>query len=129
MPNVSDWLGASARAQTWWTHDLPRPESVALLIADKSASIVLVRNGVAQVAQTMRIDVFGAATTERAAMGGNALTNAQRVLALGYRNHATIADTDIQANDHFLYDDHSYRVIKVEGGMTDRVEAVAEESE
>lgn len=129
MPDMSAWLGAETRGHDWRTQDAPRPASVANLIAEKSSSIVVVRNGVAAAAQTVRIDVFGGSASERMGMGGNALTNTQRVLVLGYRNHPTIADTDLQANDHFRHDGRSYRVVKTEGGLSDRVEALAEESE
>ena len=129
MPQMSAWLNADDRARDWHTTDAPRPASVAELIADKSASITVVRAGVAMSAQTVRIDVFGGSAAERMGMGGNALSNVQRVLVLGYRNHPTIADTDIQANDHFRYDGRSYRVVKTEGSLPDRVEALAEESE
>lgn len=129
MPDMSAWLGADTRGNDWRTDDAPRPASVALMIADKPSSIVIVRDGVAQAAQTVRIDVFGGSAAERMGMGGNALQNVQRVLVLGYRNHPTITDTSIQANDHFKYDGRIYRVVKTEGGLTDRVEALAEESE
>lgn len=129
MPDISAWLGADDRAQDWLTRDPARAESVALIIADKPASVTLIRKGVALSSQTVRIDVFGASTNERLGMGSNAFTNTQRVLVLGYRDHATIADTDIQTQDEFAFDGQYYRVVKVESGMTDRVEAVAEATE
>lgn len=126
---MSTWLGADDRARDWHNADADRPASVAQMIADKPASITVVRDGVAMSAQTVRIDVFGSSSSERMSMGNNALSNVQRVLVLGYRNHPDIADTNIQANDHFKYDGRIYRVVKTEGGLTDRVEALAEESE
>lgn len=126
---LASWLQGSDKVREWRDPADARAAGVGNLIADKPARIELVRAGVVQAAQTVRIDVFGYSASERMGMGNNALINTQRVLVLGYRNHPTEADTDIQANDEFAYDGQYYRVVRVESGMTDRVEALAEATE
>lgn len=129
MPNYSGWLSTNSRARDWRGEDDPRPAGVAQMIADKPAEITIIRGGTALDEQTVRIDVFGSSVNERLGMGSNAYTNTQRVLVLGYRNHDTIDDTDIQTQDEFAFDGNFYRVVKVESGFVDRVEAVAEATE
>lgn len=127
MPQFDQWA-ISARLRAWRDHD-GRAVSVGEMILDKPATITILRDGVAQAAQVVGIHVFGSSMNERQGMGSNALTNTQRVLVLGYRGHPTVADTDIQTQDEFAYDGHFYRVVAVEGGFVDRVEAVAEATE
>lgn len=129
MPGYPSWIGQRGALRLWRTDNNPRTAGVANMITDKPAVIVVIRQGVALTAQTVRVDVFGSTSSERMDMGNNALVNTQRVLVLGYRNHPTIADTDLQANDKFVFDNQSYRVVRVESAFTDRVEALAEATE
>ncbi len=128
MPNLSAWVGARSRYRRWRVNDV-RTAGVANIIADNPASIVIVRRGSVLAAQTVRIAVFGNSYAEKIGLSGNADLNTQRVLVLGYRGHATIADTDIQPMDEFKVDGMFYRVVKVEPGFTDRVEAIAESTD
>lgn len=127
MPTYANW--GSTRSRDWRAGVNARPEGVNRMILDKPATITVLRDGVAQSPQVVGIHVFGSSMNERQGMGSNALTNTQRVLVLGYRGHPTIANTDIQTQDEFAYDGHFYRVVAVEGGFVDRVEAVAEATE
>lgn len=129
MPDYAAWLSEHSRWRDWRDEQNPRPASVGMIITDKPAEITIIRSGVALDEQIVRIDVFGSSVNERLSMGSNAYTNTQRVLVLGYRNHPTIADTDIQTQDEFAFDGNFYRVVKVESSFTDRVEAVAEATE
>lgn len=129
MPEYPSWIGGRGKLTFWRSGINPRTEGVAQMIADKPASITVVRKGVVRAAQTVRIDVFGSAAMERMGMGDNALVNTQRVLVLGTRGHPTMADTDLKANDKFVFDGQSFRIVRVESAFTDRVEALAEATE
>lgn len=130
MPTYAAWARAS-RLRDWRNGVNGRTDGVDRMIQDNPAEITILRDGAALAigAQTVGIHVYGSSVNERQGMGSNALTNTQRVLVLGYRNHPSIDDTDIQSQDEFAYDGQFYRVVKIEGVFTDRVEAVAEATE
>lgn len=130
MPNFGNWLNASTARD--WIDGGYRAQSVAELIAENPSSITIEReNPTTQAvsnlsAQTVRIELRSLSYAERQVMGNNGLMTEQSVIVLGYRNHPTIADTNIRMGDRFTYDNQYYVVRKVEAAMSDRVLAFAE---
>lgn len=123
---IKGWFGASDLSSDW-LGDKNRPYGVESIIADHPASIVIDGLGSRTVAaQTVRIDLAGLSASEALSMGANALLSKQRLVVLGYKNHPTITDTDLQRGDEFPYTGQRYRVIKVESHFTDRIIAIAE---
>jgi hypothetical protein len=121
MSKIDAWSTNSFPLPTWLDdHDLA--VDTAQLISDKTTSIVVVRAGVAQSAQTVRIE----------GMGGDrqALTPAGQVytvdaVVLGYKGHPTIADTSLRPGDRFVVAGVRYEVIMLIPGITDSVQAYA----
>ena len=128
MPDYRTWTGTEKRNRDWRRAVDPRPSAVGALIADKPTEITIVRGSGADLdPQTVRIDVFGSASTERRIGQSAGFADISRVLITGYKNHPTEDDLDIRQDDRFLDDEgRAYRVLTVEAGMTDRTLAVAE---
>ena len=101
MPDMDVFLGPVAGDAAF--RDDTRPVDMARKIDDKNESVVLYRNNVAQAAQTMRLEsvsgVQGALKTE-----GGVGAGFTGVLLYGYKDHPTIADTDIQLGDRLSVD-------------------------
>lgn len=109
MPDFVSWMSgenfidAPSRAVEIWNE-----------IQDRPTSVVLIRAGVNQPAQTMRVEA-GPSPAQRPA-GGNPQLSTQGVLTMtvfGVRNHPTIPDTDIRRNDRFVVGGTEYRVMNV----------------
>lgn len=90
-------MSATARAADAWQR-----------IQDKPTSITIRRNGVAQDAQTVRIE-FDDTAVER--LGDNAVPGRQTVVIFGIRNHATLDDTDIKPGDAFFFENKNYQIL------------------
>lgn len=99
MPNANAWMA-----------DQDRAESIAELIALKDTSITVNRAGVDQTAQTVRLETLSAQRIMQTAGG---ITHVIDAMALGYKNHPTISDTDLQAGDRFVAGGVAYEVIIV----------------
>ena len=94
--------------------------SIGNLIALKSISIVIIRGGVAQPAQTVRLETLSSqrqVTTE----GGQVYMCDSYIL--GYKNHPTIADTSVKPGDRFVNNSISFEVIQVMPGHVDCIQA------
>lgn len=125
MANIDRWLNGRGRAGSWLSKS-HRASTTGNVIADKPVSITITRGATTLSAQTVRIDVLGWSIIERTLVDGLGVNSNQRVLVVGYKNHPTIADTNIQLGDTFPYEGKLFRVLKVEPGFTDRVLAIAE---
>ena len=119
MGKASVWVGSTFPLSTWLDdHDPGR--DTALLIADKSTSITVVRGTGTLAAQTVRIEE----------MRGNrqVTTSAGQVFSvdavvLGYKSHPTITDTDLQPGDRFAVASTRYEVIMLVPGLVDSLQA------
>lgn len=98
MSRIDAWIGNS------------RAESNAHLIEIKPTSITIDRNGTAVAPQTVRLETLGSQRQYQTQSGAIHMIDA---LALGYKGHPTIADTDIQAGDRFRADGVNYEVVVV----------------
>ncbi|MCS7003094.1 MAG: hypothetical protein NZ518_09630 [Dehalococcoidia bacterium] len=129
MSRINSWIQNSRIPEL--VGDKGRPASVGAIIDDKPTTITITRvnqstGTLTTIApQKVRIDTLRQPTEsdvgDLIGSGGR-----QTVLILGYKNHPTVANTDIQMGDTFAFDDALFRVIMVEVSFTDRVLAVAE---
>jgi len=78
------------------------------IISEKPVSIVVVRNGEQLTAQTVRIETTRIAPDRDIAFAARE-GNANAVL-IGYKDHPTIADTDLKAGDRFELDGLRFEV-------------------
>lgn len=122
MTKADTWLGSSAILSAVTTQET-RANDTARRIAEKTTSIVVVRAGVAQAAQNVRIDPLGAPGEQTGEPGTVARA---RVLVMGYKDHATITNTSLQRGDRFKVDGVMYDVIDVTLGISGRLLAFAE---
>jgi len=122
MPNFSNWLGSATTLSTW-LDDVDRANDVARHIADKPSSIEITRAGALLAAQTVRLEPAGGAgdKTSEIVQSSNA-----GVFVVGYKSHATIADTNIKRGDRFFAGGQMYEVKHVLPDVPDRLIAVAE---
>jgi hypothetical protein len=122
MGKADSWLGNSHLV---WAND-DRANDTARTISDKPSTITPVRNKVAQSATVVRIDTMRD-PMERT--GPLATVSETRVLVLGYKGHATIADTDLQRGDRFKHQGQTYTVTQILPSSPYRLIAVAEVTE
>ena len=121
MGKASVWGGSTFPLSTWLDdHDQGR--DTALLIADKSTSITVLRGGVAQAAQTVRI--------EENRSQRQVVTNAGQVyqvdaIVIGYKGTPGVTDTDLKPGDRFAIAGTRYEVIMLVVGLTDGLQAYA----
>lgn len=128
MSRASAWRGSSAPNAAW--RDGDRTYDVARLIAEQATSITVERkvNGVKSTlaAQTVRLDYMSDSPAE--SFTDTASLAALGVVVLGYKNHPTIADTDLQRGDRFFTGGRLYEVVEVFPLFSDRLVARAEAS-
>lgn len=118
MPDIDAWLGAGTSLA-----DENRAGDTARTIADKPSTIVVLRRGVALPAQVVRIDTAGSPAVTQ---GENTTMARTMAIVLGYKNHATIADTDLERSDRFMLDGVLYDVRQILPSVPDRLIALAE---
>jgi hypothetical protein len=121
MPDFDNFLGVtSGKIDTVLNFD--DAATVGRRIAERSTSITIIRAGVEQDAQNVRIEAaLGASTSE---VGGDNVGASDRTMyVIGYKGHATITDTDIQRGDRFLYGGRMYEVESIVPNFEDRVVA------
>lgn len=109
MSRIDTWLGASSKASDH-----------AAIIADKSSSIVLVRGVTPLAAQTVRIEEQRG---NRQAMTPAGTVFQIDALVFGYRDHATITDTDIKPGDRFAFRGVRFEVIMLAVNTVGSVQA------
>jgi hypothetical protein len=125
MPSIETWQGSSF-ALSSWRDDVLRAGDTARTVSDKTASIVITRAGAQLDAQTVRLEPTGGAGESGGPAG--VVSNAG-ILVTGYKDHATITDTNIRRGDRFFYDGQMYTVTQVLPDVPDRILAVGEASE
>lgn len=107
MPNLANFVADD------------RPTSIGDLIALKSTSITVRRGSSTLGAQTVRLETLA---SQRAVVGEGGVTFMCDAHLLGYRDHPTVADTDIQAGDRFRADGVDYEVVIVLPAHVDNVQ-------
>jgi len=107
MPNLANFVADD------------RPTSIGDLIALKPASITVRRGSSTLGAQTVRLETLA---SQRAVVGEGGVTFMCDAHLLGYRDHPTVADTDIQAGDRFRADGVDYDVVIVLPAHVDNVQ-------
>jgi len=96
-----------------------RPTAIGDLITIKPTSITVRRGNGTLSAQTVRLETLA---SQRAVVGEGGVTFMCDAHLLGYRDHPTIADTDIQAGDRFRADGVDYEVIIVLPAHIDNIQ-------
>ncbi|TXH53006.1 MAG: hypothetical protein E6Q97_14365 [Desulfurellales bacterium] len=96
-----------------------RPTSIGDLIAIKPTSITVRRGATTLSAQTVRLETLA---SQRAVVGEGGVTFMCDAHLLGYRDHPTVADTDIQTGDRFRADAVDYEVVIVLPAHVDNVQ-------
>lgn len=109
MANFLAWGGGEAQ-----------PEAIAYVIDRKSVSITINRNGSDLAAQTVRLETMSG---QRQVAGPSGLVYLIDGMVLGYKGHATIANTDIKVGDRFSNNGQAFEVIAIAPGHTDNVTA------
>ena len=120
MSKIDAWTGNSFSLSDWI--DVDRGVDTARLIADKSTSITIVRSGVAQAAQTVRIEDMGRPREVQTEGGQTAIAD---TLILGYYGHPTITDTDLQTGDRFAVAGVGYEIVALLVGLDNSLQAFA----
>ena len=109
MPNFSKWavptvdaISSSARASDAWARIQRRP-----------FSIVFIRDGSEQSAQTVRVEVQNNKPARQELAVGE--KPSQMVIVFGVKGHplTSVADTSMQIGDRFIYESKEYRIISV----------------
>lgn len=119
LGSTPSWLSRSHRAY-----------DTARVIADKPTSITVRRAGATLDAQTVRLEVSSMPTQMPTQMRGeNATSTNLQTVVVGYKNHPTIADTDVQRGDRFFAGGQMYEVVQVLADVPDRLLAIAEATE
>lgn len=97
MPDFGTWAGTP---HTWLGSDtLQRAYDTAQRIAEKPTTIVVRRQGVDLAPQVVRIDLLGLGNSVTASATAQASEVGYQVM--GYRDHPTLADTDLERGDRF----------------------------
>lgn len=110
MPNFANWIGSEGD-----------PVIIAEIIGYKSVSTGTITRGSGTVAaQTIRLETLSGS---RQVQGQGGITYMIDAMALGYKGHATIADTDLKVGDRFTVALQTFEVIAIAPGMTDNMHA------
>jgi len=125
MSRLSEWL-PQTRLEAPLAED--RAASVWAWIQRKPDAITVIRDGVAQDEQTVRIEITSVSANEPKTDSGQAARRS--VTVFGIQGHATVADTDLQRGDRFKYlatgNLANYEIIAVDKVQVGQVQAVAE---
>ncbi|NDJ63282.1 MAG: hypothetical protein GYB67_19335 [Chloroflexi bacterium] len=109
MPDFDTWLAEIAQP----THAASRAVVTWARINERPTTITLRRSGVARSPQIVRVELDSRARedTRVVAGGANAQPGVTRAVIFGVRDHATVADTDIQRGDRVVIAGMEYEVI------------------
>lgn len=98
-----------------------QPLAIAQIIGYKSVSTGTITRGSGTVAaQTIRLETLSG---DRQIQGEGGVVHQISAMALGYKGHPTIADTDLKPGDLFTIASRLFEVIAVAPGHTDNVTA------
>lgn len=109
MPSISNWFGTESQ-----------PELLGSLIPLKSTSIVAVRNGTPLAAQTVRLETLSG---DKQMTGESGRTYSIDAFVLGFFNHPTQPNCNLQAGDTFAVNGVGFEVVALAPGLTDCVQA------
>ena len=110
MPNISNWMGGEGQSA-----------AIAQIIGYKSVSTGTITRGSGTVAaQTVRLETLSG---DRQIQGTGGVVHQIDAMALGYKGHPTIADTDLRPGDLFTVSGVYYEVIAVMPAHTDNLQA------
>lgn len=125
MPSIASWLGTAPDLEALPTATVQQRAALAYRrILDKPTTVVLKTSaGVNRASQTVRIDSDNSASPAESAAGA---APKRKVVILGVKGHATLADTIIQEGDRFVHENDSYRVVDVIRSLIGEIQAVAE---
>lgn len=107
MPNIDRILQASSaiapasRAAAAWGRILEKPSSIV---------IVRGKNSTALAVQTVRIEYSDSGGFGETQGKGGMIATQREVTVFGIRDHAKLADTNIQRGDLFTYEEQQFRV-------------------
>jgi len=121
VPDIDGWTGNSFPLSDYLS-SIDRGVDTARLVADKATSITAIRAGVAQAAQSVRIETAGRPYTYQTEAGQTAQADA---LVIGYAGHPTITDTDLQLGDRFAVGGVGYEIVGLLPGLADSLQAYA----
>ena len=121
MPDIDGWTGNSFPLSDYLS-SIDRGVDTARLVADKPTSITVVRGGVAQAAQSVRIETAGRPTIYQTEAGQTAQAD---VVIIGYAGHPTITDTDLQLGDRFAVGGVGYEIVGLLPGLSNSLQAYA----
>lgn len=126
MPNFNNWLESSSRLSSGGN----RVRLVAQRIAQEPTTITIVSRvaGSPPADQVVRLEqASGNGSTLDEREGTNLSVSLDTVMVLGYKNHPTIANTDLKRGDRFKVAGRAviYEVVNVVETMTDRLLASA----
>jgi hypothetical protein len=105
VPRFAGWLRGqkyldpATRAQGAWNR-----------INDAPVSLVLIRGGVPQPAQTVRISITDATVDIPQTNSQLGVAGQQTATVFGVRDHLTVANTDIKRGDRFIYGGQEFDV-------------------
>jgi hypothetical protein len=105
MPDFDAYFGDSGAID-----DTSRAVDAWSRIQGDTSSVVLVRDGTALSAQTVRVEFSGTGEDRQNDTGR---AGRQRCVIFGVMNHPTVTDTNIQARDRFAINKKQYEVIAV----------------
>jgi hypothetical protein len=125
VPDVDAWLGDTQPLANWRGQE-ERAHDTARIIADKPSVITVIRAGVAQDAQTVRVDLSKRSGNRYEMRNDTGSVGSMTTQIIGYKGHPTITDTDLQRGDQFYLGTALYRVTMVYPDFTDRLLAFAE---
>lgn len=120
MPDIDAWTGNSFPLSDWLTTN--RAVDTAILIAEDSTSVTVVRDGSELSAQTVRIDAL---RQPRQVETENGQVITADALVVGYRGHSTIDDTDLQPGDRFKADGRAYEIVGLLPDLENGLHAIA----
>lgn len=121
MPSLDNWLASP----DGFPLTVNRSVTTGKRIQEKPTSIII-RRGVTQLAaQAVRIEPMSMYAMNTM-QGVNNQQSGIPMMVVGYRNHPTVANTDIQRGDRFTVETRLYEVKDVIAGLTDRVLAKCE---
>lgn len=125
MSKADAWLGSSATLNDVVSTE-QRANDTARRIAEKPSTITLTRGGSQLAAQTMRLDPSNSPSQAQDRAGDVNRVAMTGLLVMGYKDHATIADTNIKRGDKFYHESHMYEVIDILPALSGRLLAFAD---
>lgn len=125
MPNRLDsWLGVTPALTDWMDQSIQ--QDYGRIWKEKEVEITILRDGVALNPQAVRIETIDNVPFERFGSGKTAFINGTRIRIYGYKDHPSIANTDIQFLDRFKLADQTFEVLQVQPSETWLFTAIAE---